>query len=44
LISLGAPIDDDIHLALKDATGDKPAIVVYDVSAKPMWGKIPSQG
>ncbi len=29
--------DGDLHLALADATGNRPAIVVVEVPAKPQW-------
>lgn len=29
--------DGDLHIALADATGDKPGIVVVEVPAKPQW-------
>jgi hypothetical protein len=32
--------DGDLHIALADATGDKPGIVVCEVPAKPQWCSI----
>ena len=32
--------DGDLHIALQDATGDKPGIVVVEVPAKPQWCSI----
>jgi hypothetical protein len=32
--------DGDLHLALQDATGDKPGSVVIEVPAKPQWCEI----
>jgi hypothetical protein len=32
--------DGDLHLALRDATGDKPGIVVVEVPSKPQWCEI----
>jgi hypothetical protein len=32
--------DDDIHIALMDATGDKPGMVVVEVPAKPQWCEV----
>ena len=29
--------DGDLHIALQDATGDKPGIVVCEIPAKPQW-------
>jgi hypothetical protein len=36
MLSLAA----DLHIALQDATGDKPGIVVCEVPAKPQWCEI----
>ncbi len=33
-------MDGDLHIALADATGDKPGIVVVEVPAKPQWCSI----
>jgi hypothetical protein len=32
--------DGDLHVALADATGNKPGIVVCEVPAKPQWCEI----
>ena len=32
-----AAADGDLHIALADATGDKPGIVVAEIPAKPQW-------
>jgi len=32
--------DGDLHIALQDATGDKPGIVVVEVPSKPQWCEI----
>jgi hypothetical protein len=32
--------DGDLHIALTDASGDKPGIVVAEVPAKPQWREI----
>jgi hypothetical protein len=32
--------DGDLHIAITDATGDKPGIVVCEVPAKPLWCSI----
>jgi hypothetical protein len=32
--------DGDLHIALQDATGDKPGIVVAEIPAKPQWCSI----
>jgi len=32
--------DGDLHIELQDASGDKPGIVVVEVSAKPQWCEI----
>jgi hypothetical protein len=35
VVELRAEADGDLHIALQDATGDKPGIVVVEVPAKP---------
>jgi hypothetical protein len=35
VIAVKIEANADLHLALKDATGDKPGIVVVEVPAKP---------
>jgi hypothetical protein len=37
VVALKVGTDGDIHIALQDATGDKPGIVVVEVPAKPQW-------
>jgi hypothetical protein len=37
VIEIRAEEDDDPHIALQDATGDKPGIVVAEIPAKPRW-------
>ena len=32
--------DGDLHLALQDAAGNKPGIVVCEIPAKPQWCEI----
>jgi hypothetical protein len=32
--------DGDLHIALQDATGDKPGIVVAEIPAKPQWCEV----
>ena len=40
VVVLKVETDGDIHIALQDATGDKPGIVVVEVPAKPQWCEI----
>src|SRR6266480_1728011 len=40
VVALKAETDGDIHIALQDATGDKPGIVVCEVPEKPQWCEI----
>jgi hypothetical protein len=40
VVHLGVEPDGDIHIALQDATGDKPGIVVVEVPAEPLWCEI----
>jgi hypothetical protein len=35
--ALKVETDGDIHIALQDATGEKPGIVVVELPAKPQW-------
>jgi hypothetical protein len=35
VVALKVEMDGDLHIALQDATGDKPGIVVVEVPAKP---------
>jgi hypothetical protein len=37
VIAVKVETDGDLHIALADATGDKPGIVVCEVPAKPYW-------
>ena len=37
VIELRTEEDGDLHIALQDATGDKPGIVVAEIPAKPQW-------
>jgi hypothetical protein len=37
VVDLRAEEDGDLHLALQDATGDKPGIVVAEIPAKAQW-------
>ena len=37
MIEIRAEKDGDPHIALQDATGDKPGIVVAEIPAKPQW-------
>jgi len=40
VVALKVETDGDIHIALQDATGDKPGMVVLEVPAKPQWREI----
>lgn len=40
VVVLKVETDGDLHIALADATGDKPGIVVVEVPAKPRWCEI----
>jgi len=40
VVALKAETDGDIHIALQDATGDKPGIVVCEVPEKRQWCEI----
>jgi hypothetical protein len=40
VVALKVETDGDIHIALQDATGDKPGIVVVEVPEKPQWCEI----
>jgi hypothetical protein len=37
VVALRVEADGDLHIALQDATGDRPGIVVAKVPAKPGW-------
>jgi len=40
VVALNVETDGDLHIALQDAAGDKPGIVVVEVPAKPQWCSI----
>jgi hypothetical protein len=40
VVAVKVEADGDLHLALQDATGDKPGIVVCEIPAKPQWCEI----
>jgi hypothetical protein len=40
VVAVKVEADGDLHLALQDATGNKPGIVVVEVPAKPQWCEI----
>jgi hypothetical protein len=40
MVAVIAETDSDLHIELRDATGDKPRIVVVEVPAKPQWREI----
>jgi len=40
VVAVKTETDGDIHIALQDATGDKPGIVIVEVSEKPQWCSI----
>lgn len=40
VIAVKVEADRDLHIALQDATGDKPGIVVAEVPAKQQWCEI----
>ena len=40
VVAVKAETDCDIHIALSDATGYKPGIVIVEVPAKPQWCSI----
>jgi len=42
VVALKVETDGDIHIALQDATGDKPGTVVVEVPAKSQWCAIRS--
>src|ERR1043166_4306238 len=37
VVDLKVEMDGDLHIALQDATGDKPGTVVCEVPVKPQW-------
>jgi hypothetical protein len=40
VVAVKAELDGDLHIALQDASGDKPGIVVCEIPAKPDWCEI----
>jgi hypothetical protein len=40
VVALKVETDGDLHIALADATGDKPGVVVVELPAKPQWCEI----
>jgi hypothetical protein len=40
VVAVKVETDGDLHLALQDATGDKPGIVVVEIPAKAKWCEI----
>jgi hypothetical protein len=40
VVAVKVETDGDLHIALQDATGDKPGIVVCEIPAKPLWCEI----
>src|SRR6266566_9234594 len=40
VVALKVETDGDLHIALQDATGDKPGIVVVEIPAEPQWCEI----
>jgi hypothetical protein len=40
VVAVKVESDGDLHIAITDATGDKPGIVVCEVPAKPLWCSI----
>jgi hypothetical protein len=40
VVAVKVEADGDLHIALQDATGDKPGIVVCEVPCKPQWCEI----
>ncbi|SRR6266487_680418 len=42
VVALKVEADGDLHIALQDATGDKPGIAVVEIPAKPQWCEIRS--
>src|SRR6266496_567342 len=40
VVAVKVETDGDLHIALQDATGDKPGIVVVEVPEKPQWCEI----
>jgi hypothetical protein len=44
VVELKVEPDGDLHIAVQDATGDKPDIVVCEIPAKPQWCEIRNTG
>jgi hypothetical protein len=40
VVAVKVEADGDLHIALQDATGDKPGIVVVEIPANPQWCQI----
>jgi len=40
IVHIGVETDGDIHIALQNATGDQPGIVVVEVPEGPLWCEI----
>jgi len=40
VVELKVEEDGDLHIALHDATGDKPGVVVCEIPAQPQWCEI----
>jgi hypothetical protein len=40
VVAVKVEADGDLHLALQDATGDKPGIVICEIPGKPEWCEI----
>jgi hypothetical protein len=40
IVAVKVEADGDLHIAVADASGDKPGIVVCEVPAKPQWCEI----
>ncbi len=40
VVTVKVETDGDLHIALQDASGDKPGIVVCEIPAKPKWCEI----
>jgi hypothetical protein len=40
VVAVKVEADGDLHLAIQDATGNKPGVVVCEVPAKPQWCEI----
>jgi hypothetical protein len=40
VVALKVEADGDLHIAVQDATGDKPGIVVCEVPAEPQWCEV----